>query len=283
MKSALAGQASVSVTSLAFSIFGKSSLPNDSGIGLIDDHLPSSLSWIDDLHNTVSLVYLGRGAYCPGMRDNSVQFNSNATVENPIICYSGISEIQRAFRLKAALSRDDTNALLECVDVRASGDAISDGEKCNYKGNRPPTIEVTYRLQKTYGSHFSLNTMLKVTVQCQHTECNKIIFQLPEKAKTKALATSSLSKNILGGFNFVNPGVAYLLANDVWQKLIGRMGILTDSTQRNDTNNLSYIAEITKIEECWNEVELIHPFYLSRRINGLLLGSVIYLLFGLIV
>lgn len=283
LRSALASQVSISVTSLACSAFGESSLPSDSGIGLIDDHLSSSLPWIDDLHNTVSLMYLGRGAYCPGMRDNSVQIHPDATVENPIICYSGISEIQRAFRSRAALSRDDTTALLECVDVQASDDAIVNGGRYNYKGSHcPPKIEVTYRLQKTYGSHFSLNTMLKVTVQCQQPECHKIMFQLPERAKTGVLATSSLSKNIMGGFNIVNSGVTYLLAKEMCQKWIGKMSSLADPTQPDDTRDFSYIAEVIKIEECWNEVKLVQPFHLSRRINGLLMGSVTYLLFDFI-
>eukprot|EP00956_Cyclotella_meneghiniana_P016047 scaffold25111_cov80-Cyclotella_meneghiniana.AAC.1 len=281
-RSALATQASVSATSLLCSAIGTPDLPTSSGMkSSIDQSLSTSLPWIDDLHNTISHIYLDRGSICcPQPVNNAVQMHPDATIENPIICYSGIDEIQRAFLLRGALSRDDTSAVLECVHVEGSDDSIVAGEIEDRWSNRPPTVQVVYRLQKTYGSFFSLNTMLKVKIQCQNTDqCRKIMFHLPERAKTGVIATSGLTKNVVGGFNIASSGVTYAFVRDVWSRWFSHN---TNSHSKTRVESIrddpSVVAEIIRIEECWNEVELIQPFHLSRRINGLLLGSLTYLI-----
>jgi hypothetical protein len=276
-KSALAAQASATTTSLLCSVIGKSSLFDDAETG---SDMSTSLPWIDDLHNTISIMYLGRGACCPGLRNSAVHIHQDATIENQIVCYSGVSEIERALRTRSTLSQENNAAMLEFVYVKASDDSIADGgsKQNNHELRSPPTIQVVYRLQKTYGSFFTMNTMIKVTVQCQSNQCRKIVFQLPDRAKTGVLATSGLTKNVVGGFNLGNLG-KYALARDVWQRMFSkRIGEQSHSTSLDSISDPTFIAEIVRIEECWNEVELIQPFHLSRRINGIFLSSLTYLL-----
>lgn len=283
-RSALATQASVSATSLLCSAIGTPNLPTSSGMkSSIDHSISTSLPWIDDVHNTISHIYLDRGSICsPGTVNKVVQMHPDATIENPIICYSGIDEIQRAFLLRSALSRDDTSALLECMHVEGSDDSIVAGERDNNRGSNitPPTVQVIYRLQKTYGSFFSMNTMLKVTIQCQNTDqCRKIMFQLPERTKAGVIATSGLTKNVVGGFNTASSGVTYAFVRDMWSRWFSYNTKSHSETRVESTRgDPSFVAEVIKIEECWNEVELIQPFYLSRRINGLFLSSLTYLI-----
>ena len=280
-RSAFATQAAASATSLLCSAIGKSSIPDVNGTNRTDQKTASLVPWIDDLGNTISMMYVRRGAFSPGLRNSVVHFHPNATIENPIICYSGVDEIERAFRARATFDNEDNTAMLELVHVEASEDSIAAGvckqnDKTKYS---PPTIEVVYRLQKTYGSFFSMNTMLKVTVQYQNTDQNgKIIFHLPDRAKAGILATSGVTKNVLAGFNATSL-IKYALTKDAWQRWFSnKMGSCVKSTLPASLKDTSFVAEIVKIEECWNEVELIQPFYLSRRINGLLLGSLTYLL-----
>lgn len=275
-RSALATQASISATSFLCSMLGTSSITNDVG-STLDESTSTSLPWIDDLHNTISMMYLG-GACCPGIRHSVVQMHPDATIENPLVAYSGIAEIGRAFRARNVFSRDDTTSLLEFLYVQASEDSIV-GSKQNYHEKcSPPSIYVVYRLQKSYGSYFTINTMLKVTVQCQISQCRKILFQLPER-KANVLATSGLTKNVVGGFNIVGSGAAYYLARDVWQRWFSKASSRSEQTVLPESmRDPSFVAEIVKIEECWNEVELVQPFHISRRINGLLIGTLTYML-----
>jgi hypothetical protein len=127
-----------------------------------------------------------------------------------------------------------------------------------------------------------MNTMLKVTVQCQNVDqCRKIMFQLPERSNAEVLATSGLTKNVLGGFNVVSSGAVYTVVKDIWQRWSTKARLQNGSDEPTLPENIRdprFVAEIVRIEECWNEVELIQPFHLSRRINGLVLGSLAYLL-----
>jgi hypothetical protein len=97
------------------------------------------------------------------------------------------------------------------------------------------------------------------------------------------LATSGLTKNVVGGFNVVSSGAIYNVAKDVWQRWLNTVG-QKDSDELRLSESIQdprFVAEIVRIEECWNEVELIQPFHLSRRINGVILGSLAYLLSGI--
>jgi hypothetical protein len=196
----------------------------------------------------------------------------DAALENPLVSYSGTDEIARIIRARNSLSLDDTTSSLEFVYVRASDDSIVAGKRQNYHENSsPPSIQVVYRLQKTYGNLFTTN------------KCRKIMFQLPERSKSGVLATSGLTKNVVGGFNVVSSGAIYNVAKDVWQRWLNTVG-QKDSDELRLSESIQdprFVAEIVRIEECWNEVELIQPFHLSRRINGVILGSLAYLLSGI--
>jgi hypothetical protein len=227
-------------------------------------------------------MYLG-GACCPGIQNGVVQMHPDAALENPLVCYSGADEIARILRARNSLSLDDTTSLLEFVYVQASDDSIVGGKRQNYHENSSaPSIQIVYRLQKTYGKFFTMNTMLKVTVQCQNVDqCRKIMFQLPERSNAEVLATSGLTKNVLGGFNVVSSGAVYTVVKDIWQRWSTKARLQNGSDEPTLPKNIRdprFVAEIVRIEECWNEVELIQPFHLSRRINGLVLGSLAYLL-----
>jgi hypothetical protein len=229
-------------------------------------------------------MYLG-GACCPGIRNGVVQMHPDVALENPLVSYSGTDEIARILRARHSLSLDDTTSSLEFVYVQASDDSIAAGKGHNYHENSsPPSIQIVYRLQKTYGNLCTMNTMLRVTVQCQNTnKCRKIMFQLPERSKSGVLATSGLTKNVVGGFNVVSSGAIYNAAKDVWQRWLNTVG-QKDSDELRLSESIQdprFVAEIVRIEECWNEVELIQPFHLSRRINGVILGSLAYLLSGI--
>lgn len=293
IRSAVVTQASVSATSLLCSIIGTTQLQNTSVQSTpISPTISSALPWIDELHNIVSFLYVDnirRPGSCPSRLKNGskIQLHPDASLENPIVCYSGISEIVRIFRARSALSlRDDKMTLLKCIRVDASEDSITGG-KCNNSSEKnntsPPTVQVIYRLQRTYGSLFSLNSMLKITVQVQRSiTCRTIVLpHLPERAKTGVLATSGLSKNVLGLSNTTVVGLKCVLAGSWWRSLlsdrmdsrnIANATLLTDNTN----GHQSFVAQVVKIEECWNEVELVKPFHLSRRINGLMVGGLAY-------
>ncbi|KAL3802309.1 hypothetical protein HJC23_007134 [Cyclotella cryptica] len=281
LRSALVTQTSLSATSLLCSVVGKSQLPSSPDpAGPISHRVTSALPWIDELHNIISFMYSGRGASCRGMKNSvMVQMHQNATFENPLICFSGIREIERAFRLRTELNiRYDRKTLLECIHVEASEDSIlAGGCKQNHPGSHcPPTVQVVYRLQQTYGSLLSLSSMVKVTVQVQSSDqCRTKIIHLPERAKTAVIATSGLAKNVLGTNG--TSGLKCVLARDGWRNWLSDRKFAMDShTEYSlpDSRDESFVAEVVKIEECWNEVELLSskPFHWSRRINGLLLG-----------
>ncbi|KAL7482535.1 hypothetical protein ACHAW6_008215 [Cyclotella cf. meneghiniana] len=286
LRSALVTHTSLSATSFLCSVVGTPQLPNNSDPTCSISHkVSSALPWIDELHNIMSFMYSGRGACCRGLKNSvTVQIHPNAVFENPIICYSGISEIERAFRLRTALSnRDDRETLLECIHVEASEDSIlAAGCKRNHPGiHCPPKVQVFYRLQQTYGSLFVLSSMVKVTVQVQSSDqCRTKVIHLPERAKAGVIATSGLTKNVLGSNG--TSGLKCVLARDAWRTWLSDRSFAvdsqTDSSLIDPPRNESFVAEVVKIEECWNEVELLSlkPFHWSRRINGLFLGSLTY-------
>ena len=286
LRSALVTHTSLCATSFLCSVVGTSQLPNKSDPTCPISHkVSSALPWIDELHNIMSFMYSGRGASCRGLKNRvMVQMHPNATFENPIICYSGVSEIERAFRLRTALnSRDDRKTLLECIHVEASEDSIlAAGCTRNHPGSHcPPTVQVVYRLQQTYGSLLSLSSMVKVTVQVQSSDqCRTKVIHLPERAKAGVIATSGLTKNVLGLNGTL--GLKCVLARDALRSWLSDRGFAmdshTDSSSVDPPMNESFVAEVVKIEECWNEVELLSskPFHWSRRINGLLVGSLTY-------
>ena len=223
-------------------------------------------------------MYIGGGTNCRGHKDNViVQIHRDASFENPLVSYSGSSEIERAFRARLFLHpQEDIKALLECIHVEASGDSVAGIFGCgdemghhNLHGhqqqeeegslspfnigipphispNVPPTVKITYRLTQNYGSFVSFQSMLVVTVQVRSGSSGKLYHSTPGKMKVGLpIATSGFTDSV----------------GHVSQTLV---------------------AEVVRIEERWNGVQLLQfaPFHWSRRLNGLVAGGVTYLLFN---
>ena len=230
----------------------------------------SALPWLDQLHNIIACMYIGGGAHCRGHKDNvMVQIKEEASFENPIVSYAGVEEIERAFRGRLFLRAKDANTLLECVHVEASDDSgaglFSSEEVCLHRQDEnststsiigsplsnnyssPPTVEVTYILSQSYGSYLSINSMLAVTVQVREGCPQKVHETMADKLKVGIPIATSSHQGISAG----------------------------------NSSNQTLVAEVVRIEERWNGVELLKfaPFHWSRRLNGLVAGGLAFLLF----
>ncbi len=86
-----------------------------------------------------------------------------------------------------------------------------------------------------------------------------------------------------------NSGVASVALAKAADKLVAatnmrRRGVHSDvgSGSSGNASSAPLVAEVVRIEEQWNGVQLLHlaPFHLSRRLNGLVAGSAAYFLFN---
>lgn len=316
IRSAIAVHISLTITSLAYSAFGPSLLKNDTqkhsdGIDFssyhqcnsIDQEIMGALPWLDQLHQIISNMYTGRGARFRAMQNNvMVQTHADASLENPLVSYAGVSEIERAFRARLLLHpQNDVQTLLECIHVEASDDSISNGAttSTSLTGRQPlalgflspslkgipspiispPTLKVTYRLQQTYGRLFTVQSLLEVTVQVRRGKAGKVHNLTPNKLAVP-LATSGCcySRAIAS-----QPALTNVLLNAANKKAVASrlMSRGTTHSSNNNTVNLSssgdghpLVAEVVRIEEMWRGVPLIHfmPFHCSRRLNGVMIG-----------
>ena len=274
-RSAVATHVSLTATSLLCCVLGSSDLPSHH-THKIHESSPAStpttsnnvtcassaLLWLEQLHTIITCMYVGGGTCREhNYRDNvMVEINQDASFENPWTSYEGLGEIERVFRARTALHplANERRTMLECINVKASEDSmiasgegtvihqhIGDNEVSNRGSCSPPTVEVSYRLTQTYGAFFSMHSILVVTVQvrsgCQGREIHKHSVSLSKLGIP--LATSSCTGSVA-----------------------------------NTSQSQSLVAEVVRIEEQWNGVQLLHlsPFHWSRRLNGMMMGSAMY-------
>ena len=231
-------------------------------------------------NNTVSMVKLG----------TSVEF------ENPLVAYTGVGEIERAFKGRVFLHpQSDVKTILECINVESSSDSICGGDYSqgadtdnslriqNSLMNISPTlnvpnIKITYRLSQQYGAYFSVNSLLVVTVQvCKG--CPEKVRQITSNTKEKGtipLATSGITPRAASSVAIHSGPASVALAKAASKWLPGPRY----SDTANNAHSLT-VAEVVRIEERWNGVQLLNfaPFHWSRRLNGLVAGSAAYLFF----
>ena len=320
IRSTAAAHISLTVTSLAYSAFGPSLLKNDiknhndkhdqdiisthHKSCCLDQEIMGALPWLDQLHKIIANMYCtGSGTKFRAMQDNvMVQMHSDASLENPILVYSGVAEIERAFRARLFLyPQNDVQTLLECVHVEASDDSISNGGTTtsqrllspttlkSYPSPiiSPPTIKVTYRLQQKYGRHFTVNSLLVVTIQVRRgTKEGKVHNLTPPNKMAVPLATSGYY-----GKAAVATATAAVTAVTTTQPVFTTIlsNVISALRENNSKNDIDLspggshpllVAEVVRIEEMWRGVPLIHffPFHCSRRLNGAMMGlaSVIF-------
>lgn len=322
IRSTAAAHISLTVTSLAYSAFGPSLLKNDiknhndkqhqdisHHKSCLDQEIMGALPWLDQLHKIIANMYCtGSGTKFRAMQDNvMVQMHADASLENPILSYSGVAEIERAFRARLFLYPQN-ETLLECVHVEASDDSISNGGTTSQtykKGGllspttlksypspiiSPPTIKVTYRLQQKYGRHFTVNSLLVVTIQVRRGKERKVHNLTPSKMAVP-LATSgyygkaavATATAAVTAATTTQPVLTTILSN-----VVDKISALTSMSSESDSKNIIdlspghplLVAEVVRIEEMWRGVPLIHflPFDCSRRLNGVMMGlaSVIF-------
>ena len=149
----------------------------------------AALPWLDQLHNLIASLYVGGiNNRCAG-HNVMVQIGKDVSLENPLVSYAGVGEIERAFR-GMLHCQNDVKTVLECVNVEASTDSIAGGEALNQHDAQQggtsspslisipstimspslPNVEVTYKLSQQYGTFFSVCSLLVVTVQVKRGE-----------------------------------------------------------------------------------------------------------------
>ncbi len=325
IRSTAAAHISLTVTSLAYSAFGPSLLKNDiknhndkhdQDISThhksccLDQEIMGALPWLDQLHKIIANMYCtGSGTKFRAMQDNvMVQMHSDASLENPLLVYSGVAEIERAFRARLFLyPQNDVQTLLECVHVEASDDSISNGGKTSHKKGgllsspttlksypspiiSPPTIKVTYRLQQKYGRHFTVNSLLVVTIQVRRGEKGKVHHLTPNKMAVPLATSGCYGKAAVAtataavtAATTTQPVFTTILSN-AFDKISALNSMSRENNSKNDLSpggsHPLLVAEVVRIEEMWRGVPLIHflPFHCSRRLNGAMMGlaSVIF-------
>lgn len=330
IRSTAAAHISLTVTSLAYSAFGPSLLQNDKNHNdkndqditsthhkscSLDQEIMGALPWLDQLHKIIANMYCtGSGTKFRAMQDNvMVQMHSDASLENPLLVYSGVAEIERAFRARLFLyPQDDVQTLLECVHVEASDDSISNGgTTTNFRKSgllsspttlksypspiiSPPTIKVTYRLQQKYGRHFTVNSLLVVTIQVRRgTKEGKVHNLTPPNKMAVPLATSgyygkaavATATAAVTAATTTQPVLTTILSNAL-DKISALNSMSRENNSKNDIDlspggsHPLLVAEVVRIQEMWRGVPLIHffPFHCSRRLNGAMMGlaSVIF-------
>lgn len=329
IRSTAAAHISLTVTSLAYSAFGPSLLKNDiknhndkhdqdisthHKSSCLDQEIMGALPWLDQLHKIIANMYCtGSGTKFRAMQENvMVQMHSDASLENPLLVYSGVVEIERAFRARLFLyPQNDVQTLLECVHVEASDDSISNGgTTTNFRKSgllssttlksypspiiSPPTIKVTYRLQQKYGRHFTVNSLLVVTIQVRRgTKEGKVHNLTPPNKMAVPLATSgcygkaavATATAAVTAVTTTQPVFTTILINAL-DKISALNSMSRENNSKNDIDlspggsHPLLVAEVVRIEEMWRGVPLIHfiPFHCSRRLNGAMMGlaSVIF-------
>ena len=240
----------------------------------------------------------------------TVQIGEDVSFENPIVSYEGCGEVERAFRGRFHLHpQNDVKTVLECVDIEASEDSISGGAALDQSQTQhsqhllnplfgiipspsPPTVKVTYRLSQQYGTYFSVHSLLLVTVQLRRgsSEVRKITH---EQLASLPLATSGFTPraaNTVAVAATAHSGLKAVALAKAADKVImattrgletnnyapvSASGVVSNSSQ---ATVFPVVAEVVKIEELWNGVQLLHvaPVHWSRRLNGMVASSAAY-------
>ena len=311
IRSAAAAHISLTVTSLAYSAFAPSCLQNTSNEHQVlshhkDQDIMGALPWLDQLHKVIANMYTCGETKSDAMQNNTmIKMHHDVSLENPLVSYTGVSEIERAVR--ARLWMNDVQTLLECVHVEASDDSISNGSTSTTEEEErrqqlglfspslkgvtspiisPPTLKVTYRLQQKYGRLFTVQSMLEVTVQvrkgktveCKRFAPNNLVVPLATSASgycsRAAVATASAAATAAA---VSQPALTTVLSNAASK--IAAAATMTQETRSNTNTDLTpgghpLVVEVVRIEELWRGVPLIHflPFHCSRRLNGAMLG-----------
>ena len=323
IRGALAAHASISATSVLCSVLGRpSQLSVDPENSLQQKHDTSRnnistdtdvLPWLEQLHNLVASIYVNGGVnhQCftatSSLQNNNNNQNNNVTMvkiaknislENPIVSYSGISEVDRAFKGRLFLHpQSDIKTILECIQVEASEDSICGGQEEHTQpflgitpsissppSSSPPKVKVTYRLSQQYGSFFSMNSLLVVTIQVREG-CSERVRKINanEKKLPMPLATSGLTKSASSVAIAANSGLVSVALAKAASKFAAVTAAKQHSTGRYDllAHSAPLVAEVVRIEEQWRGVQLLHlaPFYWSRRLNGFVAGSAAYFFF----
>jgi hypothetical protein len=239
----------------------------------------------------------------------TVQIGEGVSFENPIVSYEGYGEVERAFRGRFHLHpQNDVKTVLECVDIQASDDSISGGAALDQSQHSqhllnplfgiipspsPPTVKVTYRLSQQYGTYFSVHSLLLVTIQLRRGCSSEVRKITHEQMASLPLATSGFTPraaNTVAVAATAHSGLAAVALAKAADKVI------MATTRGSETSNHApvassrgvsnlpqttippVVAEVVKIEELWNGVQLLHvaPVHWSRRLNGLIASSAAY-------
>ncbi len=308
IRSAVAAHISLTVTSVAYSAFGPSSLQSSSNDSSTkNQEIMGALPWLDQLHKIIANMYTGGGTRFRAVQSNiMVQMHNDVSLENALVSYTGVSEIERCLKLREHLHpQNDVETLLECVHVEASDDSISNGATSATERQRqlqqlgllspslrgistpiisPPSLKVTYRLQQKYGQLFTIQSMLEVTVRVRRGNARKVRDITPNNLAVPlatsasgyysraAVATAAAAATAAAS----QPSLTTMLSNAA-RKMVAATP-MARRTHSNNDNGLSpggpLVVEVVKIEEMWRGVPLIHvmPFHCSRRLNGAMIG-----------
>lgn len=253
-------------------------------------------------------------------RNIMVQVGDEICFENPIVSYAGVGEVERSFQgrqlSQALMQQTDVKTVLECIDVKASDDSICGGEIAQQLdgilplplpnpsktiSSSPPKVEVTYRLSQQYGSFFTMHSILVVTVQVRRGSSQKVRNIIPGGKVALPLATSGFTPRAASTVAVAATNHSGALSKAA-SKIVARAtnnskggGIQnSDNNARGGQNApqiitsptpqppLFGVAEVVRIEERWRGVQLLQfaPWHLSRRLNGLVVGSISYFLFN---
>ena len=236
----------------------------------------------------------------------AVRLAQDVSFDDPIVRHAGASEVERAFRgrLRARPWGGDVETVLEFVEVEASDDGICGGGRLGGGGGgrahrhplldispSPPRVVVTYRLSQRYGIHFALNSLLLVTVQVKSRGCSEKVRRIEGNGKvgTVPIATSALAPRSAGSViaaaaaTYSGVMTSALLARAANGMVVAAMTTTCGGARHPDDDgglvrrrSTPLVAEVVGIEERWNGVGLLDyvPFRWSRRLNGLVVGSV---------
>lgn len=301
------GAVHVGATSVSVLYSLRSNIDHETGVPAKLDtaDASSALPWIDQLHSMVAAMYAcGTTKMCRMHDRTMVQVSPNATLENPLLGVTGADSIEGIFASRMLFRpSNDVKTELECIRVESSDDSICGGGSGLFGGlgqdqenetssklpwaltnpfhapRSPPTVEVTYRLSQRYGRAFSTHSMLVVSVQVKRNIGERIrsIDRDHEKIAVP-LATSSFSSRAvksgatLAAGSTATLGPASVALSDAVNK---RLTAIQNRKRSGDGQvmagpNSPFVAEIVRVEERWNGVELLQlpPIHWSRKFNG---------------
>ena len=322
IRSVAAAHISFTATSLAYSAVGPSSFQSNTSNYYegkdssthhyhTDEEMMRALPWLDQLHKIVANMYSSGETKFRAVQSNvMIEMSNDLKLENPLVSYDGVSEIERAFRARMFLHpQNDVQTLLECVHIEASDDSISNGATSTSERRRqmqqlgllspslrgisppilsPPNLKVTYRLQKKYGQYFTVQSMLEVTVQVRRGDKRKVHKITPNNL-TVPLATSGhcSTRAALAATTAAASQPALATALSTAANKIASATAMLRGTASNDNPLLSpggcpLVVEVIRIEEMWRGVPLLQfmPIHCSRRLNGTMCGLISVLLFN---